>query len=107
MQVLLRNKPLEIEETSTVDHWIVKADNFARADELKEIFNEDYLKGAMFVKDGVSEPLEFIVPMELQAHNSEEGVFIHMITRKKTRAELQEEQLEELQTAVTELMERE
>lgn len=86
------------DSTSLKCNVVVKT--FAEADELRDNFTEENLKGATL--DG--ESLENIVPVCIEAiANVGENIVVSLKNREKSHDEIVDEKLIELQEALTEL----
>ena len=88
-------------DSSTITNCVSVLESFADVDAIREKFTVENLKGATF--DG--ETLKDIVPVSVSAEADVDGnVTVHFINRAKTHDEIVDEQLLEIQTAMTEMM---
>lgn len=101
--LILKDKTeVSFTDSSTITDCVTVLGSFAEVDAIRENFTADNLKGATF--DG--EKLKDIIPVSASAEADVDGnVTVHFINRSKTHDEIVDEQLEELQIAMSAMME--
>lgn len=88
-------------DSSTALDCVAVVQTFGELDAIRAEFTEDNLKGATF--DGVS--VGNIVPLSVTAGTDGDNITAHFTSRKKSLAEINAEQISELQEALATIVE--
>lgn len=94
-------KTIDFTDRSTALDCVAVVQTFAELDAIRAEFTEDNLKGATF--DGTA--VQHLVPVSVRAETDGENVVANFTSRVKGQAEINSEQITELQEAVAGIIE--
>ena len=94
-------KTIDFTDGSTALDCVAVVKTFAELDAIRAEFTDDNLKGATF--DGST--VQHLVPVSVKAETDGENVVAHFTNRVKGQAEINAEQISELQEAMANIVE--
>ena len=98
---LADGKTINFTDGSTALDCVAVVATFAELDAIRAEFTEDNLKGATF--DGST--VQHLVPVSVKAETDGENITAHFTSRTKNQAEINAEQISELQEALATIVE--